>query len=67
MRFIDESNPYGDLARDMKDDHDLPESNERSVLDRYLDLERGACVDAMTTFHNAYDDYEIYLNQYALQ
>lgn len=61
MQFVDRDNPYGDLVRDMRDDSNLPDSNKRYDFDRYLDLERRACENAMITFHSAFDDYEIYL------
>ena len=67
MQFIDQPTPYGDLVRDMKSDHDLPESNKRYDIERYLDLERSACENALMTFQNAYDDYEIYVESVNLR
>ena len=29
MQFVDREIPFGDLAKDMRDDHDLPDSNKK--------------------------------------
>ena len=63
MQFVEIQTTYGDLARDMRDDLNLPGSNKRNVLDRYLDMECSACENAMKTFHNAFNDYEKYLKE----
>ncbi len=62
-QFIEKEIPFGDLSRDMDNDSELPDSNDRMILDRYLDLERSACNDALTTFHTAYDEYEQYVDE----
>lgn len=60
MQFVDREIPFGDLIRDMKDDHDLPESNERNDFEWHLS-KSNACYDAVTTLEKAFDEYEKYL------
>jgi hypothetical protein len=62
MQFLKDDTPFGDLARDIASDHyDFPSSNQRQVIDRYLDMEKMACENAMLTFRKAFDNYEDYV------
>jgi len=60
-QFIEDQSPFGDLARDMKKDLDLPDSNKRNEIHRYLDMECNACENALDVFNTAFDQYEKYL------
>ncbi|MHA7647336.1 YozE family protein [Nitrosopumilus sp. S4] len=61
MQFVDKEIAYGDLARDMKDDSDLPETNKRDEYEWYFSTIKNCCNDAFFTFHSAFDEYEKYL------
>lgn len=62
MQFIENQSPFGDLARDMKKDIDLPDSNKRNEIHRYLDMECNACENALDIFNTAFNQYEKYLS-----
>ena len=62
MQFIDRPIPFGDLIRDMKDDHDLPTSNKREDFEWHLS-KCNACYDAITTLNDAFEEYEKYVTR----
>lgn len=60
IQFIDRPIPFGDLARDMRDDHDLPETNKKEDFEWHLS-KSNACYDALTTLSDAFEEYEKYV------
>ncbi len=59
-QFIEREIPFGDLARDMRDDFSLPKSNKRSDFEWHLS-KYNACINANSTLEKAFDEYEKYL------
>lgn len=49
--------PIGDLARDMQDDPDFPESKSAAEIRMHLE-QSGACDAALETFDNAFKYYQ---------
>lgn len=60
MQFVDREIPFGDLAKDMRDDHDLPDSNKKEDFEWHLS-KSNACYDALTTLSDAFEEYEKYV------
>lgn len=61
-QFNDLPRAIGDLARDIEADHiNFPKSNSYSVIFTYLNLQARACPDAITTFEDAWKEYQLYL------
>ncbi len=57
MRFTDEVSPYGDFARDMKQDFEFPVFAEHEIILDYLEM-INACRTAIDVFENMWKDYE---------
>lgn len=58
-RFEKDDTPYGDLARDIRDDTSLDGNrfNTRTAIRRHLE-NVGACREAIRTFEHAWVDYQ---------
>lgn len=65
-QFIEDDNAIGDLARDMKKSHDLPETNKKVDFEWHL-TKYNACIDAVSTLDDAWIEYEDYVNMMNIQ
>lgn len=63
MQYVELEIAYGDLARDMRDDSELPETNQREDYEWHLNT-KNACYNACSTFDSAFNDYEKYLDEF---
>lgn len=57
-RFREVDLPIGDLARDMQDDPNFPESKSAAEIRTHLE-QSGACDAALATFDNAFKYYQM--------
>ncbi len=64
MQYVELEIAYGDLARDMRDDSELPDTNQREEYEWYLNNIKNACYNACSTLSSAFDDYEKYLDKF---
>jgi uncharacterized protein YozE (UPF0346 family) len=61
-QFNDLPKAVGDLARDIEADHIcFPNSNDYFVIHQYLIMQKRASPNAMKTFEEAWDEYQLYL------
>ncbi|OKI14178.1 YozE family protein [Streptomyces sp. CB03911] len=59
LRHVDEQSPIGDLARDVRDDHEWPEGEPESfeLYNEYLES-MNACIDALDVLEDAWSRYD---------
>ena len=59
-KFLNDDNPIGDLARDIKIDKTFPLSRRKATIEDYL-FSKHACSGAMDAFYDSFDLYRFYL------
>ena len=60
MRYKNKDNPMGDLARDIADDQDFPDSTDMAEVGLYL-MGKHPCLDCVRVFRTASKQYMTWL------
>lgn len=58
LQFINEDTGRGDIARDIAQDPNFPQTNDFEELDYYLTFKQPSCASFMRVFERTYNEFQ---------
>ncbi|WP_010309320.1 YozE family protein [Kurthia senegalensis] len=57
-QFQNDDSPAGDIARDIMEDLEFPQTNDYEELNYYLSIEQCACDSFMSVFERTFNEFK---------